>query len=104
MHGIQVSVCVMQAAGDSVDAAAQAERKAEARIHARERQWLEKRAMELSNVLHREYYPAVQQNAPLSLARRQPVSPPASLHFDQDLQRGFSSKCDPVSASASARA
>ena len=32
--------------------------------------------MELSNVLHREYYPAMQQNAPVSLARRQPVSAP----------------------------
>jgi hypothetical protein len=79
-HTIQVSVCIWQAAGDGVDAVAHEVRKAEARIHARERQWLEKRAMELSNVLHREYYPAVQQNAPMSLARRQPVSPPASQH------------------------
>lgn len=81
------SLCVLQAAGGDVDAAAHALRKAEARIHARERQWLEKRAMELSNALHREYYPAVQQNAPVSLARRQPVSPPAAAHSDQACAR-----------------
>ena len=74
----KMSFCVWQGAGDDVNAAAHAVRKAEARIHARERQWLEKRAMELSNVLHREYYPAVQQNAPVSLTRRQPVSAPCS--------------------------
>lgn len=59
-----------QAAKTDAERAEEA-RKAEAATHARERQWLEKRAMSLSDSLHQEYYPAAPLSAPTVRPRQQ---------------------------------